>query len=273
MQKRTSLSFTLSPNQKAQLLDHCVWSVDSLSENDKNYISEKLQLGTLISSKKQFIVPSETYIARNIEYRSGFSSIDAKISPFLPGVVTEICGLPGSGRTTFCMRYAANLPDGLQTLWIDTEGALTPPKNLSLNVIRPLDFLMLFALIYQIPKIVDDMGQNLGLIVIDSIAALLRGQNAAEISGERTNMLWEMIRKLKEIAVERGIAVLLTNHMSMTIFHGTTRTLGNSWSHAPTHCFEIKKYNSGRTLKILKSPCIPKIDIPFLNEDEQTDIV
>ena len=273
MQKRTSLSLTLNPNQKSVLLDHSIWSVDSLSESDKNYVSEKLQLGTIISPKKRFIVPSEEFISRNIEYKCGFSSIDDKISPFLPGVVTEICGMPGAGRTTFCLRYAANLPEGLTTLWIDTEGALIPPKDLTLHVIRPLDFIMFFALIYQIPKIADEMGKSLGLIVIDSIASLLRGQNAAQISNERTNMLWEMIHMLKEIAIERGIAVLLTNHMSMTIFHGTTRTLGNSWSHAPTHCFEIKKYNSGRTLKILKSPCIPKVDIPFLDESVDDDLV
>ena len=269
MQKRTSLSLFLSPSQKSSLVDHSIWSVDSLSEEDKKYVSEKLAIGRIFTPKRKFIVPQVSDSDQNgIEYKCGINSIDSKISPLLKSVVTEFSGEPGSGRTSICLRYAANLPEGKKTLWIDTEGSLIPPKGVVLNVVRPLDFIMFFAMRYQIPRIAEEMGDELGLIVIDSIAAPLRGKSAVEIASERTNMLWEMVKMLKSIAVERGIAVLLTNHLSMTIFHGVTRTLGNSWSHAPTHCFEIKKHPSGRFLKIIKSPCLPKTEISFVDNDD-----
>lgn len=269
MQKRTSLSFYLSPNQKSSLIDHSIWSIDSLSEDDKKYVSKKLAIGRIITPERKFIVPKNLDDDSNgIEYKCGINSIDSAVSHLLKSVVTEFSGEPGAGRTSLCLKYAENLPEGKKTLWIDTEGSLVPPKGVVLNVVRPLDFVMFFAMCYQIPRIAEEMGDDLGLIVIDSIAAPLRGQSAVEIASERTNMLWEMVKMLKSIAVERGIAVLLTNHLSMTIFHGTTRTLGNSWSHAPTHCFEIKKHSSWRFLRVIKSPCLPKTDISFVESED-----
>ncbi|EAY14440.1 hypothetical protein TVAG_426330 [Trichomonas vaginalis G3] len=262
MQERVVLDFDLTQQQKEILADHNIWSYNTLSDEEKSYITEKLSLGNFVKLPKQFLVPSDDLLT----YTCGYDAIDRLFSPLISGVVTEICGIPGSGRTSLCLRYADSISNTHSTLWIDTEGGLCVPKDLKLHVLRVLDHPMLFSLTRTIPKLVNDIG-NVGLIVIDSIAAPLRGQ-AVEMQGDRTSMLWELVKVLKSIAISKGIAVLITNHLSTVPFHGNVPSLGHSWSHACTHRVEIKKSNIGRILRILKSPCLVTNDISFENDND-----
>lgn len=262
MNERTTLDFDLTEQQKQALADHYIWSYNTMPKSDQDYIVEKLSLGSFVKQQPTFLVPSDELVS----YKCGYESIDSTLSPLISGVVTEICGIPGSGRTSLCLRYAESISDSYSTLWIDTEGALCIPKNLKLHVLRILDHPMLFSLTRTLPKVVDSIG-NVGLIVIDSIAAPLRGQ-AVDMQGDRTSMLWEFVKVLKSIAVSKGIAVLITNHLTTVPFHGNTPSLGHSWSHACTHRVEIRKSNMGRVLRILKSPCLLVNEIPF--EDDSS---
>ena len=257
MNHRTSLSLSLDAPQRRALLSHGVWTIDDLDPDSLDALSSLIYV-------PRFIKPLPSLPRRHDEvkeYFCGISSVDGLLSQLLGGVLTEICGLPGSGRTTLCLRYASLSPG--TTLWIDTEGCLFPPKGVKLAVLRIHDHLQLFSLTHRIRKIVDKIDPS--LIVVDSIASTMRGE--AAVDSARTPLLWEFASEMKKIASERGIAVLITNHMAKVQFHGFVRTLGQSWQNIPTHCFEIKAMHERvRVLRVLKSPCLPRIEIEMMNE-------
>jgi RecA/RadA recombinase len=124
----------------------------------------------------------------------------------------------------------------------------------------------MFALIYRLRSLVEKIDPQ--LIVIDSIAGPLRGEASSE-NISRTPLLCDLGNLLKSLAAERGLAVLVTNHMSKLQFHGFVRTLGHAWAHIPAHCIEAKKTAMGdHYLRILKSPCIRRSDIQLTTSTE-----
>lgn len=251
MKGRTALSLFLDSAQKKAFLKHYIWSVDLLSEEEKEEITNRLDI-------PRIIMPEVSLPQRKTdltEYLCGIETVDRYLSKFMAGCLTEICGMPGSGRTHLCLRYAHNH----KTLWIDTEGCLSPPEGMELYLVRIHDHLQLFALIYKIPLLMERIAPE--VIVIDSIAAALRGEASSD-SVDRTALLAELARTLKVVAAKHGIPVIVTNHMSKVPYHGNVRTLGKAWASTPTHCFETRKGFSGsRVLRVLKSPSIPRIDI------------
>lgn len=257
---RTANNLSLDEDQKKSLLMHDIWHVDDLDEDTIDEISKELGISKLILPNSSIPCRKETIS----EYRCGIDSIDNQISQFLGGVLTELCGLPGSGRTTLCFRYAKETLPGT-TLWIDTEGCLYPPKGLQLSVIHIHDYLQMFALTHKIASIVESL--NPSLIVVDSIAATMRGEASMDLG--RTSLLWELAIALKKIASEKGIAVILTNHLSKIQFSSYISTLGPSWQNACTHCFEVKNVSGGRVLRILKSPCLPRVDLSMTYNEEE----
>lgn len=260
--QRTVLSLNLDEEQKKALLKHHIALYDTLTDEELDNFTKHMEIPEIFNYKDHPIMTNTNIYT----YTCGIDSVDTKISPFLGGCITEICGLPGSGRTTLCLRYAARLgPEG-RTLWIDTEGCLNPPKDLKIHSLRILDHLQFFGLTYRLPAIVSEFQPN--LIVVDSIAATLRGQASTEAT-TRTALLGDLIKVLKKIAAGSGIAVLITNHLSKQQFHGFIRTLGQSWSLAPTHCFELKKFAGSRIIRVLKSPCIPRIDISLTEDPDE----
>lgn len=264
MKRRTALSFSLDNDQKKLLMEHKIWMFDDLSKSEKNAITNELNLGEVVENPIRLI---KRKTDNTINYRSGYETLDKYVSPYIGGVLTEICGLPGAGKTILCLKYAANLPKNKTTLWIDTEGCLYKPEGLeSIQYLRVFDPLELFSVVKKIRKYLDDSSNEIGLIVIDSLAAHLRGQTNDDVA-VRTCMIWDLIKTLRTVACEYGIAVLYTNHMKYVKLKGYVRTLGDSFNHAPTHCLEIKNVsNRYRKLIILKSPCIPRTDINFLTE-------
>lgn len=254
MKRRTFLSLNLDIEQKKAFASHHIAMYEELTPEELSAFAQKKEIPEIFNDNGTLI----QYNVNLCTYSCGIESIDAKISPYLAGCITEISGLPGSGRTTLCLRYASGLGPNGRVLWIDTEGCLNPSSGLKVHSIRILDHLQFFALTYQLPSIVEKFQPN--LIVIDSIAATLRGQ-ASEEAKTRTALLGDFIKVLKKIAVELGIAVLITNHLSKLQFHGFIRTLGQSWSLSPTHCFELRKFAGSRIIRVIKSPCIPRIDI------------
>lgn len=264
MQHRTATSLTADYDQKRALLQHGIWSYSSLSADELSSACNDLEIPHLVA------LPLRAARCESVSgaFTCGISAVDALVGPFLGGCVTEICGMPGSGRTTLCLRYAAALARrGERTLWIDTEGCLVPPRGLALPTLRVHDHVQFFALTRKLPSIVRDTAPR--LIVVDSIAGSVRGAAAGD--SNRTALLWELVNALKRIAAETGCAVLVTNHMSFLQFRGMTRALGQSLAHAATHCFEVRRPGIGpRVLRVLKSPCLPRIDVD-MSESAQTD--
>lgn len=260
MLHRTALCLSLDEDQKKALLSHSIWTIDNLSDDSLESLAKQIEISKPIIEKSPIPIRME----KINEYRCGIDSVDNHLSSIIGGCITEISGLPGSGRTTLCLRYAKEVQPGI-TLWIDTEGCLYPPKGLQLAVIRIHDHLQFFALTHKIADIVEAIKPS--LIVVDSIAATMRGE--ASTDAGRTSLLWEFAIMLKKIAAQIGIPVLITNHLSKLQFQSFVSTLGPSWQNVCTHSFEIKNLSDGRILRVIKSPCLPRIDIQMTyNEGE-----
>jgi hypothetical protein len=137
---------------------------------------------------------------------------------------------------------------------------------MTLELMRIHDHVQMLALIYKLRGLVEKIDPK--LIVIDSIAGPLWGEASSE-NMSRTPLLCDLGNFLKSLVAERGLAVLVTNHMSKLQFHGFVRTLGHAWAHIPVHCIEAKKTGMGdHYLRVLKSPCIPWSDIRFPTSTE-----
>jgi hypothetical protein len=241
MQSQIALSFSLDGAQITAFLRHSIWSQDAIPPDELDLVAEQLAIPRVISMLRQFVSPNP----RPIIFHCGLQPVDELLSTFLSGCVTQICGLPGSGLTTLCLRYARHH----KTLWIDTEGCLCPPEGTTLSLMRIHDHVQMFALIYKLRRLVDKIDPE--VIVIDSIAGPLRGEASSE-NINRTPLLCDLGNLLKSLAAGRALAVLVTIHMSKLQFHGFVRALGYAWAHIPAHSLEAKK--RGQDLPLRPGP-------------------
>ena len=136
---------------------------------------------------------------------TGISTLDAHLGGGLPiRTLTELCGPPGAGKTQFCLSLCLETlktrQENINVIFIDTElkyceerllemAQVTFPTNLhpedmqktlldKMLVIRPLSSKQLAEEIDRLSTVV--LERNVGLVVIDSIAALLRKERLSE---------------------------------------------------------------------------------------------
>ncbi|XP_062870282.1 DNA repair protein RAD51 homolog 3 isoform X2 [Trichomycterus rosablanca] len=191
------------------------------------------------------------------------------------GRSTEICGVPGIGKTQLCLQLAVDVQIpacfgglGGKALFIDTEGSFvvqrvvdmaeaavehcallaedeeqrraledfTLEKILSgVFLVRCRDYVDLLAEVYLLPDFLKKHPE-VQLVVIDSIAFPFR--HDFEDLSQRTRLLNGFSQQLIQLAAQRSIAVVLTNQMTTKIADGQSKlvpALGESWGHAATH--------------------------------------
>lgn len=125
------------------------------------------------------------------------------------------------------------------------------------------------------------MEKNVGIVVIDSVAALARTEFSGGSSSSlvaRQDMLSRLATTLKFMAETFNIPILVTNQVSSTsssstsfgsgfddsFGHHQTAALGNTWAHAVNiRIFfeEDKKKSDIRTMRIEKSPLMDEKSI------------
>ncbi|XP_045045986.1 DNA repair protein RAD51 homolog 4 isoform X2 [Desmodus rotundus] len=165
---------------------------------------------------------------------TGIGSLDKLLDAGLyTGEVTEIVGVPGSGKTQVCLCVAANVAHGLQqnVLYIDSNGGLTASRILQLLQART-----------------PDEGEQAG--------ALQRIQVA------RAFDVFQMLDVLQDL---RGaVAQQVTNHMTRDRDSGKLKpALGRSWSFVPSTRVVLASGEgagapgSQRTACLTKSPRLP----------------
>ncbi|XP_072933348.1 DNA repair protein RAD51 homolog 3-like [Epargyreus clarus] len=180
------------------------------------------------------------------------------------GSLTEILGLPGSGKTQLCLQLCASVQvpktlGGLDAsaLYIDTNTNFTTNRfkdilfaslskcqrilDVSLQIsvesaLSRLHYVNAFGLekfcafMATLPSFVHE-NPNVRLIVIDSIAFPFKEGITVK---QRTGLLFRMMADLQRIAIENQIAVVLTNEMTTRV--GLTAgavvgALGDAWAH------------------------------------------
>lgn len=186
------------------------------------------------------------------------SQLDAALGGGIPiGKTTEICGVPGVGKTQLCLQLSVDVQvpqcfggvEG-QAVFIDTEGtfvlqrvvemAAAAVRHCSLlaeddeqraamttftvetilsNIllVRCHDCVDLLAELHLLPRLLSER-PRVRLLVLDSVAAPFR-QLFDDLS-QRTRLLGGLSQQLVTMATRRHIAVVITNQMTTRLLQG-----------------------------------------------------
>ncbi|KAJ3326021.1 DNA repair protein rad51c [Boothiomyces sp. JEL0866] len=190
------------------------------------------------------------------------------------GNVIELVGLAGIGKTQLCMQLCANVqlsPINGKAFYIDTEGsfmasrfsqiasASIPDADLetimtNVTIAKIFSMQELLASINLLQECLE-YDESLKLIVIDSIAFHFRSFVSDLI--ERTRILNTIAGKLRQLATEYNVAIVITNQMTTKIMEdGRSRlvpSLGESWAHACTERLLLLWYQECRNAWLCKS--------------------
>ncbi|XP_060765160.1 DNA repair protein RAD51 homolog 3 isoform X2 [Neoarius graeffei] len=232
------------------------------------------------------------------------SELDAVLGGGVPvGKTTEICGVPGIGKTQLCVQLAVDVQIpvcfgglGGEAVFIDTEGgfvvqrlvgvakaavehctalaedeeqqraleSFTVEKILSgVFLIRCLDHVELLAELHLLPDFLRKHPQ-VRLVVIDSVAFPFR-HNVEDLS-HRTRLLNAFSQQLTHLSAQHGPAVVLTNQMTTKVSSGQSKlvpALGEIWGHAATQRLVLHWEGAQRFASLYKSSSHRDATIPY----------
>lgn len=168
------------------------------------------------------------------------------------GTILEVCGLPGTGKTQFCMQFcaAAQIPSSLnssgantiveslqEAVYIDAEGSFTAERyaqicrarlleqgaNMTdassletvlrrMHICRTYDAAEMYATVKQLEKFLKSH-KRVRAIVVDSMAFCFRHEFADNYV-QRARVLTDIAATLRRYGTEYGLVVVVTNHMT-----------------------------------------------------------
>ena len=214
------------------------------------------------------------------------------------GVITEIVGPAGLGKTQFCLQMSVigclekldGDPGGRKRiLYMDTEKKLSAERLSEIAKSRfPENFAehgsmqeMLERIIVQTPSTTTDLletlqnlpgaiiADNIVLIIIDSIASMFRSEFGSDSIVERQKLIGLTASTLKSLAESFNIPVVVTNQITTKI-EGSKAwlapALGTAWSHAVNTRLTLSADvagEPGRSLCVSKSSFAPSVRVPY----------
>jgi DNA repair protein RadB len=181
---------------------------------------------------------------------------------FEKGIVTQIFGAAGTGKTNICIQLAVEcVKQGQKVIFIDTEG-LSPvrfkqiagekAKEIARNIIvfEPLNFEEQYVAVREVEKIACE---NIGLVILDSATSYYR----FELEEEETCMksrreLASQIGFLHALARKHSFVAVITNQVYSDIVLGGVRPLGgSSLEHISKAIIQLEKIGEGTRRAIL----------------------
>ncbi len=206
-----------------------------------------------------------------MQLASGCQPIDEMLEGgFEAGVVTQIFGEAGSGKTNICLQLAVEcVKQGKKAIYIDTE-AISPhrfkqiagenAKEIAQHIIifEPHNFEEQYAATNEIEKLISD---KIGIIVVDSATAFYRFELDQEDSSIRTRReLSNQIGFLHGIARKYNIIVVITNQVYSDVVTGKMKPIGGSGiEHISKTIVQFEKTGEGsRRAKLWKHRSIPE---------------
>ena len=183
------------------------------------------------------------------------------------GIITEIYGEGGSGKTNFCLMLAKSAVSmGGKVIYIDTEG-VSPERmsqifgekeNLTRNIYfrRPKSFSEQYEAVIQSSKIIDELGAS--VIIVDSLTQFYRMERGMMDEDER-GILSAMLNILMLLAREKNICVLVTNQV-YTDKDGEIKPIGgHALSHAAKTIIWLRKLHGNlREAVLIKHRSLPQ---------------
>jgi len=181
---------------------------------------------------------------------------------FEKGIVTQIFGAAGTGKTNICIQLTVEcVKQGQRVIYIDTEG-LSPvrfkqiagenAKEIARSVIiyEPMSFEEQYVAVREVEKIA---GENIGLVIMDSATSYYRFELEDEETGMKSRReLANQIGFLHALARKHSFAVVITNQVYSDIISGGVRPLGgSSLEHISKAIIQLEKIGEGLRRAIL----------------------
>ncbi|CAF1448021.1 unnamed protein product [Adineta steineri] len=223
------------------------------------------------------------------------------------GVITELCGNPGSGKSNLCtqlcvsvqMKFGVTSDNTGTAIYIDTEGSFVPIRlqNMAmdaenhyrnenknpLNTIsieqilknvtyfRCMNVSELIACLHQIKQIMTPE-RNVKLIILDSLAHPIR----SIIDGDhltRHKYTVRIVTMLQKLALDYNCAVVVVNHMIAKVGSPKNEAycapaLGDAFGHMSQLRIQLSWKMNKREVRVLKSPHLPELSTFFRITDE-----
>lgn len=191
---------------------------------------------------------------------------------FERGIVTQIYGASGTGKTNICIQLAvAAVRSGKKVVFIDTEGfsaerfrqiAGDDAKKVAGDIIiyEPSSLDQQYSAILELEKI---MSEKIGLIILDSAALYYRlGLSADDSNEENVALRRELVNQiglLHGIARKYAIAVVITNQVYKDVSTGELCPIGgNALEHLSKTIILLEKTGPSKrkaTIRKHRSKC------------------
>jgi DNA repair protein RadB len=181
---------------------------------------------------------------------------------FEKGIVTQIFGPAGTGKTNICIQLAVQcVKQGQRVIFIDTEG-LSPTrfkqiagenaKEIARKIIiyEPLSFEEQYITVKEVERIACE---NIGLVILDSATSYYRYELEDEEMGIKSRReLASEIGFLHALARKYGFAAVITNQVYSDIISGGVRPLGgSSLEHISKTIIQLEKTGEGTRRAII----------------------
>ena len=264
---------------EAQKMKQAGWQLEQLVEKCETQVMGTLGCSALRarelrrkwceSRSSELVFQLASQMARTERLATGFDGLDEALGGGVRrGGLTEVAGRAGSGKSQWCTQLAAHCASSTgAVVYIDTEGSFradrltqiakerrwvatkTETKDMleRVYVLRPPTAEALLALLHgSVQKQIQET--EAVLVILDSVAALARGDFIGRKIFDRQAWLAAAAAALKALAHRQNVAVLVTNHVVADFGHHGDRVnpaLGLLWSHCvTTRCFFLRNDNN-----------------------------
>jgi DNA repair protein RadA len=229
-----------------------------------------------------------------VRFPTGCKSLDNLLDGGIEaGVITQVYGGPGVGKTQFCYTLSVMLPSDYRVIYIDTEGSFRPERIQAIANARGFDSKQILRRIL-VTKALDikqqescieaacskiDLDNKIILLIVDSIIYHYNAEYAGRSKlPEKIQRLNKSMHMLLKTASSKAVAVVVTNHQTQSSVDGIYNTVsplgGYVMSYASKYLIHLDGRNSRRRARLELSPSHPQSDIYFAIDKQRgfTDI-
>jgi DNA repair protein RadB len=207
------------------------------------------------------------HIRKQDRIQTGCRCIDDLLGGgFETGIITQIYGASGTGKTNICIQLAIECTrSGKKVIFIDTEGfsadrfrqiAGEDVKKAAGDIIiyEPASLEQQYSVIVDLDKI---MNEKIGLIIMDSAALYYRlGLTAEESNEDNIALRRELVNQigiLHGIARKYGVVVVITNQVYKDVFTGELYPIGgNALEHLSKTIILLERAGISKRKAVLK---------------------
>ena len=226
-----------------------------------------------------------------VRFPTGCNSLDNLLNGGVEaGVITQVYGPPGSGKTQLCYTLCVMLPSDYGAIYIDTEGSFRPERIKEIANARGFDSKQILQRILvtkaldikqmesrieaACSKIDSDSDNKIKLLIVDSIIYHYRAECAGRSKlPEKIQRLNKYMHLLLKTASSNAVAVVVTNHQTQSSVDGTYNRVAPLGGYAVSYASKYRIHLDYRGARLDLGPCPPQDDISFaINERGFTDV-